>query len=60
MRELRCKKEMAENGGVPTWIRTGSFLLGFIGKTNRHFELAFMGRNEKQKVKKCDSLHSHV
>ena len=36
MRELRCKKEMGENGGVPTRIRTGSFHLGFIGIIKKH------------------------
>ena len=51
MRELRCKKEMAKNGGVPTWIRTGSKVSGFIRKKKWPFCWDFIGKIEKKMEK---------
>ena len=51
MRELRCKKEMAKNGGVPTRIRTRSFYSGFIVFFFCPYTLVFIGKIEKKEGK---------
>ena len=48
MRELRCNKEIAKNGGVPTRIRTGSKVSGFIRKKKWPFCWDSIGKSEKK------------
>ena len=48
LRELRCKKEMAKNGGVPTRIRTGSKESGLISKKKWPFCWVFIDKSEKK------------
>ena len=59
MRELRCKKEMVENGGVPTRIRNGSFHSGFIGIIKKHAYMHPQTLFQYKIMKNVDSLHSH-
>ena len=59
LRELRCKKEMAKNGGVPTQIRTGSFYSGFIGIIYLHVYMHIYSVFSKNNGKKSIWLHSH-
>jgi len=51
LRELRCKKEMAKNRGVPTRIRNGSKVSGFIVFFFWPFCWGFIGKIEKKMEK---------